>query len=627
MFARNPKPTVASSAAPSPKPASKAPAPGALYAAFALRSDSPATPDRPVRNDYFGQRFPPSSAPIQRKAHGEVGSPADPLEHEADRVADAVMRGARATIRGATGEAPVRRACAACSAGQGTCPKCEEEAVRRKPVSGSPLPGGDVGAHVDSALAGGGQPLPAATRTFMEQRFEHDFSGVRVHADRAAVDAATALQARAFTTGTNVVFNANEYAPTTTEGRRLLAHELTHVVQQGGAAARTPDDTANRIAPREVVRAAPVAMIQRAPKASACATTYTKTSTFAGLIKLVRAAEARMSSAGITSIDDQVKTLRGIYYGTTWSEDYKVEKSATRNTGFQLFTGTTSSMKDPHAILDCGLFDALQASQDVSDGKRSVDFGHLIIALDARESFVGRNLTLPLFGGTGLQIVTWLGDLGGGAGNLALHRVSAPSTRASVSFSGTDYGASSNLEGDVAGYVAARGGSTSVGSPSIASGKGIGDALEDYLSPGKPGTEWKDRATTFLQMNGAKFDGAGNLTNGSALEASFAGQIETFACQYLASRLKDGKITSAAFNSATDHVKPASEEVASVFVDALDDCHKTGSKLEGKKFPKPKPAAPGACSTVKGAIGAGKQGKGVFEEIEKRGKDLWHKWL
>jgi hypothetical protein len=66
----------------------------------------------------------------------------------------------------------------------------------------------------------------------MEPRFAHDFSRVRVHTDSTAAHAATALQARAFTIGRDVVFNANEYAPTTTEGRRLLAHELAHVVQQ-----------------------------------------------------------------------------------------------------------------------------------------------------------------------------------------------------------------------------------------------------------------------------------------------------------------------------------------------------------------------------------------------------------
>ena len=83
----------------------------------------------------------------------------------------------------------------------------------------------------------GGQPLEAGTRTAMERRFGHDFSQVRVHADAAAAQAAEALGAHAFTVGDNMVFNAGQLDAQTGAGQRLLAHELTHVVQQRGSGA------------------------------------------------------------------------------------------------------------------------------------------------------------------------------------------------------------------------------------------------------------------------------------------------------------------------------------------------------------------------------------------------------
>jgi hypothetical protein len=85
---------------------------------------------------------------------------------------------------------------------------------------------------VHEALNSSGQPLDANTRAFMEKRFGHDFSQVRVHADEKAAKFAGAVGALAYTVGKDVVFGAGHYAPKTREGRRLLAHELAHVVQQ-----------------------------------------------------------------------------------------------------------------------------------------------------------------------------------------------------------------------------------------------------------------------------------------------------------------------------------------------------------------------------------------------------------
>jgi hypothetical protein len=88
---------------------------------------------------------------------------------------------------------------------------------------------------VDQVLRSSGQPLDATTRTFMEPRFGYDFSQVRVHANAQAAKSARAVNALAYTVGNEVVFAEGKYALNTTEGRRLIAHELTHVIQQSGA--------------------------------------------------------------------------------------------------------------------------------------------------------------------------------------------------------------------------------------------------------------------------------------------------------------------------------------------------------------------------------------------------------
>jgi hypothetical protein len=87
------------------------------------------------------------------------------------------------------------------------------------------------------ASQGGGQPLPGPARDFMEQRFGAGFESVRVHTGGEAVQLNRDLHARAFTHGADIYFNEGQYSPASTTGRRLLAHELTHVVQQGGAQA------------------------------------------------------------------------------------------------------------------------------------------------------------------------------------------------------------------------------------------------------------------------------------------------------------------------------------------------------------------------------------------------------
>ncbi len=108
----------------------------------------------------------------------------------------------------------------------------EEETLQTKTTSGQPLTVSSSLQNRITALQGGGQSLPQSERNFFEPRFGTDFSQVRIHAGSQAAETASAINARAFTLGRDVVFGAGQYQPSTFEGRRLFAHELTHVMQQ-----------------------------------------------------------------------------------------------------------------------------------------------------------------------------------------------------------------------------------------------------------------------------------------------------------------------------------------------------------------------------------------------------------
>ncbi len=142
--------------------------------------------------------------------------------------------------------------------------------VQRAAAEGDVMGGSQVPGAVESqigALQGGGEPLPDEDRAFFEQRMGADFSGVRVHTGGTAEATSQGLQARAYTVGSDIAFNQGEYQPGTPDGRRLLAHELTHVVQQGGAGElqRQPEDgVAAGVAPTEAA-----GQVQRAAEAGA----------------------------------------------------------------------------------------------------------------------------------------------------------------------------------------------------------------------------------------------------------------------------------------------------------------------------------------------------------------------
>ncbi|HLJ33070.1 MAG TPA: DUF4157 domain-containing protein [Ktedonobacteraceae bacterium] len=106
--------------------------------------------------------------------------------------------------------------------------------LQRAAVNTAPAPAHGVPPIVHTVLNSPGQALGSGTRSFMESRFGHDFSNVRVHTNAQAVEAARSVNALAYTVGRDIVFGTGQYQPETMAGKRLLAHELTHVVQQRG---------------------------------------------------------------------------------------------------------------------------------------------------------------------------------------------------------------------------------------------------------------------------------------------------------------------------------------------------------------------------------------------------------
>ena len=170
----------------------------------------------------------------------KVGAPNDIYQQEADRVAGQVMRMLEPDLQ----TKPLVSQHPQITPIQRLCPECEEEMphqpmeeeqqrIQTQAVADSPS---EVAPDLESKIQsqrGSGQPLPESSRNFFGPRMGTDFSSVRVHNSVTADNLNQALNARAFTTGQDIFFRHGEYNPGSSSGKELLAHELTHVVQQG----------------------------------------------------------------------------------------------------------------------------------------------------------------------------------------------------------------------------------------------------------------------------------------------------------------------------------------------------------------------------------------------------------
>ncbi len=182
-----------------------------------------------VGNQVVGGMF---NSVIQPKL--KLGPSDDKYEREADSLAEHVMTmpepkfalgsSEEAKFSSSLSSNSIQRRCASCS---------EDEQLVKQKISKESTP--DLSPSISSritALQGGGRPMSPSEKRFFEPRFEKDFSNVRVHSNTPANKAAQSINARAFTLGNNVVFGASEYSSNSHSGKKLFAHELTHVVQQ-----------------------------------------------------------------------------------------------------------------------------------------------------------------------------------------------------------------------------------------------------------------------------------------------------------------------------------------------------------------------------------------------------------
>lgn len=158
-----------------------------------------------------------------------VNEPGDAYEQEADAMVNKVMNMPADVSSGffKPAAAAIKR----------KCKDCEEEGhiSHQTETNGHVSGKKELNKYVDS-LDSSGQPLPDTSRQIFEPRFGHDFSDVRIHTDNAAARSAQSVNALAYTTGKHIVFNQGQYAPDNTSGQKLMAHELTHVVQQNNGA-------------------------------------------------------------------------------------------------------------------------------------------------------------------------------------------------------------------------------------------------------------------------------------------------------------------------------------------------------------------------------------------------------
>lgn len=198
------------------------------FAAKTVAQTGPSPAHQPERTPgtYRPHQVPMWVKPMPIQCSLKINTPGDRYEQEADQVAGQIMR---------TPESQPQRNTCTCgrpAAPDGLCTECRrrQPLIQRKATS----EGGQTAVPpiIQDVLKTPGRALDTCTRNFMEDRFRHNFGAVRVHTDARAAASAEAVQARAYTVGANIVFGSGQYRPGTTAGRRLLAHELVHTLQQ-----------------------------------------------------------------------------------------------------------------------------------------------------------------------------------------------------------------------------------------------------------------------------------------------------------------------------------------------------------------------------------------------------------
>lgn len=305
-------------------------------------------------------------------------------------------------------------------------------------------------------------------------------------------------------------------------------------------------------------------------------------SSFQDLINTIRSAEEILISNGFEDINERIKILRGIYYGTDWSMDYNQGYgSQSRNNGFKLYLFSPGEPINPQIMFGNSLFQKLQKSPEVINGTQGIDWGHIIIGLDARLRYVSRETFVLGHEATGLEITTWIGDIGGGSGMLSYKRVSSPAKRAIDMFvnSNSDFGGWLNLEGDVGAYLVGADIESYDNTPEVQiSNEGfISEAVANYLfpQPSSEGKIWFNRSKLFLQMIGGQIDQNGGLINKDYLVQSISKRIEDFAENYIINLAATNNVDNNPANDvnlyeASKYLKGSSNEMTRIFIHTLE---------------------------------------------------------
>lgn len=352
---------------------------------------------------------------------------------------------------------------------------------------------------------------------------------------------------------------------------------------------------------------------------------FSKASSFEDLINMVKVAEDRLAANGIASSpEDVVWTLRGIFYGTEWSMDFEGsgnEGSWIRNFGFAYYTKHLPP-SDPRKALGPNLFMALRESAEVTDPSgRHTDFGHILIGVETQDFRGG----IPTgTGGNGNEVVTWLGDIGGGAGMLAMQRggiasKANPNLSAYSKFNTThDYGASINVEGDIAGTVGIV----------LRGDLPFSFLLEEYLigSDGDGGGNYDLRAALFLTKIGGLVEN-NTLVNKSYLIQKLTKQFVSFGQFYSLTRIPDKphyNLSAKTLRETGKHMIGSANEVATIFVEMLIKGMKHPERnIKADKSMAPPVTAPASEATSKFELAA--KALEALEDGEKWARDEYNK--
>lgn len=503
----------------------------------------------------------PSCAPVPQTKL-TVGKPGDQYEQEADRVADQVMRMPLENIQRQPMEEEeemlMPKAKEGASVPMLQCQPMEEEEEMLQPKSNA-RGINPVSHRLSRDIAGlrkQGSPFFSSERNFFEQRFGHDFSDVRIHTGQKAADLANDLNARAFTIGNDVVFGSGEFTPTSQDGRTLIAHELTHVIQQSFPSGK------QNLSEQLVQRGPPSTLGGAERSRDPARERRSPASSIGEYITLVRDLESYYPEMDPRQF---LAMLRQIYYGRPWS--------ARTTTQWSDVLPNSPAMSDPRHRAGRGegsLFHAIRESQEMG----GLDIGHVLTGLEALLNPTTEvTLTVtgpdPTVSMPNTEFATWGGDLGSAAGqSVADILLTRPRRPDREYFS--EYASDADLEGNIDSFGIEQGARVSGGlaallsappSGSMAGAVRGGTPVSQILSQYYTGvasdlsSAHTNRYSDFVNRIGGRVSGS-RIVNRAALVGPIARRVASFAYLWFIREVRDER---GRLSAAFEHYFPEEE--------------------------------------------------------------------